>query len=135
MDCYDRKGAYKQAQKSTGGAENALERGQQRRISTHRSWKYGELRKAWEQAVEEVLLNKVVIRFGDSVETNRLEKLTDITVEDITMVNSEMTKCSGFVRHEAAANSTDIPEPNVVERDIKKLSDWVKELRTTRDRG
>ena len=81
------------------------------------------------------MLNKVVVRFGDSVETNRLEKLTDITVEDITMVNSEMTKCSGFVHHEAAVNSTDIPEPDVVEKDIKRLADWVKKLRTTRYRG
>ena len=75
------------------------------------------------------------MRFGDSVETNRLEKLTDITVEDITMVTSEMTKCPGFVHHEAAVNSTDIPEPDVVEKDIKRLADWVKKLRTTRDRG
>ena len=34
---------------------------------------YKRLRQTWERAVEEVLLNRVLVRFGDAVETQRPE--------------------------------------------------------------
>ena len=94
---------------------------------------YKNLRETWERAVEEVLLNRTVLRFGDSVATNRLAKLIDIEESDIQIVTREISRCSDFVHDETGELHTDVPTPDVVEEDIKRLRDWVKALR--RDRG
>ena len=96
---------------------------------------YKRLRMCWERAVEEVLLNQAVVRFGDSVQTRRLTKLTDICTEDIEIVTREMSRCSDFEHDESGAVRTELPEPDVIEGDIATLADWVKVLRTTRDRN
>jgi hypothetical protein len=92
-------------------------------------WIYKRLRQTWERAVEEVLLNKVLMRFGDAVETQRLRALTDIRDEDVQMVESEMTYCSSFVHDESGAVNAGIPDPAVVDADIRRLDDWVAALR------
>jgi hypothetical protein len=92
-------------------------------------WIYKRLRQTWERAVEEVLLNRVLVRFGDAIETQRLKVLTDITDTDVQTVESEMAYCSSFVHDEAGAVNAGIPEPAVVEADIKRLDDWVAALR------
>ncbi|MFY9622575.1 MAG: AAA family ATPase [Pyrinomonadaceae bacterium] len=96
---------------------------------------YGKLRQSWERAVEEVLLNQTVLRFGESVQTQRLAKLTDISDSDIELVTKEMSRCSDFVHDEAGVVHSDVPEPDIVENDIAKLDSWVKELRRHRGRG
>ena len=96
---------------------------------------YERLRETWEHAVEEILLNSVVVRFGDSVQTNRLKRLTDIVDNDIETVTVEMSRCSDFVHDQAGALHTSVPEPQIVESDISKLADWVKELSGKRGRG
>src|SRR6185312_16798256 len=40
---------------------------------------YADLRRTWERAVEDVLLNQVVLRFRPGVETQRLRKIADIS--------------------------------------------------------
>jgi hypothetical protein len=92
-------------------------------------WIYKRLRQTWERAVEEVLLYRVLVRFGDAVETQRLKVLTDIKDTDVQTVESEMTYCSSFVHDEAGAVNAGIPDPVVVEADIKRLDDWVAALR------
>jgi hypothetical protein len=95
-------------------------------------WIYERLRQSWERAVEEVLLNEVVIRCSDGVSTQRLKALTDITQEDVQVVDTEMSYCSSFVHDESGAVNSGIPDPVVVEADIKRLDDWVSALRKRR---
>jgi hypothetical protein len=92
-------------------------------------WIYDRLRQSWERAVEELLMNQVVVRFGDGVSTQRLKALTDITDADVQTVESEMAYCSSFVHEESGAVNAGIPDPVVVEGDIKRLDDWVVSLR------
>jgi hypothetical protein len=88
-------------------------------------WIYKRLRQSWERAVEEILLNGVVVRFGDGVSTQRLRLLTDITEEDVQCVDTQMSYCSSFVHDECGAVNSGIPDPATVESDIKRLEDWV----------
>jgi hypothetical protein len=88
-------------------------------------WIYKRLRQSWERAVEEILLNGVVVRFGDGVSTQRLRLLTDITDEDVRSVDTQMTFCSSFVHDESGAVNSGLPDPPTVESDIKRLEDWV----------
>jgi hypothetical protein len=88
---------------------------------------YANLRKTWERAVEEVLLNDAVLRFRQSIETNRLKKIGDITPDDLKTIETGMTKSSkweGGHDHALAANEP-VPEPAEVEKDIEFLESWV----------
>lgn len=116
-------------------ARGLLNEGKRQEYERRASRVYKRLRKSWERAVEEVLLNHVVIRFGDSVQTRRLSKLTDISDDDIERVTREMSRCSDFEHDEPGAVHADLPDPGVIEDDIRKLENWVKELRQSRGRG
>jgi hypothetical protein len=111
----------------TAGA--ILRKGDRAAYEQRAEWIYKRLRQTWERAVEEVLLNRVLVRFGDAVETQRLKALTDISDTDVQTVESEMAYCSSFVHDESGAVNAGIPEPVVVEADIKRLDDWVAALR------
>ena len=95
---------------------------------------YGLLREAWERAIEEVLLHQVVERFGYAVQTNRLRALSDITDDDIRIVEQGMTKASRcHTGHdEAAAINEPVPSPEELGMDIDVLDRWVKDLRPRR---
>lgn len=86
-------------------------------------WACDRLRQSWERAVEEVLFNEVVVRFGDGVSTQRLRALTDITEADVHCVDSEMTYCSSFVHDESGAVNVGIPDPSVIEADIERIDE------------
>ena len=91
----------------------------------------------WERLVEEKLLNKVVTRFERGVHTMRLSRLTDITDEDITLVNRAMGKCSTyFTGHDSAAPMGD-PYPTIdeVEDDLKEISNFLDSLINMRKRS
>jgi hypothetical protein len=88
-----------------------LRRGDRAAYEQKAEWIYKRLRQTWERAVEEVLLNRVLVRFGDSVETQRLKAITDITDTDVQTVESEMAYCSSFVQDESGAVNAGIPDP------------------------
>ena len=96
---------------------------------------YKNLRMCWERAVEEVLLNQTVLRFGDSIQTRRLAKLVDIAEADIGTIDREMGRCSDFEHDESGAVKADLPEPDIILEDIGRLDEWVKDLRRTRGRS
>ena len=83
---------------------------------------YGRLRSTWERAVEELIFNKVVLRFDKAVKTQRLTGVAvDATV--IAEVFVAMTKCSGYIEghdHAAAANIT-VPEPTEMRADLDAI--------------
>lgn len=95
---------------------------------------YGELRQTWERGVEEILLNGAVLRFGQSIETQKLRKVAgDLRLDDIEKVDEEMSYCSKFM-HDPPGNVSRerLPGPDIVEADIKKLDDWAKAVRQRR---
>jgi hypothetical protein len=106
-----------------------LRKGDRTSYEQKAEWIYKRLRQSWERAVEELLLNQVVVRFGDGVSTQRLKALTDISDADVQTVESEMAYCSSFVHDESGAVNAGIPEPATVEEDIKRLDDWIALLR------
>jgi len=96
---------------------------------------YSELRQTWERAVEEVLLNGAILRFGLAVETQRLRKVADdLRVADVEKVDDEMSYCSKFMHDPPGSLSRERPPgPDIIEADITKLNEWVKGIRARRD--
>ena len=95
---------------------------------------YGRLRETWERAVEEILLNRVVLRFRRGIETQRLDKTTDITISNIEVVESAMSKCSTHLRghDQALAINQPMPAPAELRADIEQLDTWTAQVRKRR---
>ncbi len=87
---------------------------------------YGELRLSWERAVEEVLFNGAIQRFGEGVSTQLLKAVT-VTDEDYRKIYDGMTKCSKF-EHDAAmrVGRLPVPDPDELSADIEGLEAWRK---------
>lgn len=98
---------------------------------------YGRMREAWERLVEEKLLNKVVERFGRGVSTQRLKRLTDISDEDIVIIDRAMTKCSTLLDgHDSAPEIHQaMPSPEEVLADIEELGSYCQQLTEKRKRN
>jgi len=92
------------------------------------------LREAWEQAVSEILLNEVVERYRDSIETKRVHALHDITKEDCDTVEDAMSACSRWLRgHDAPpADAAPFPGPAELKTRIDDLDQWVQDVRQRR---
>ena len=90
---------------------------------------YFHLRMAWERAVEEVLLRKVVLRFRKGVETQRL---AGVVVEDAdyAQVDAGMTKCSNHAHDKAVIGGVAVPDPDELLADIRSLEDWRSSVET-----
>lgn len=95
---------------------------------------YGLLRECWERAIEEVLLNEVVMRMDFAIQTRRLSPVVDISNADIARVDAGMTKASEFFQghDEPEAVANPMPEPSELRSDIADLESWVKEVRKRR---
>jgi hypothetical protein len=84
---------------------------------------YHHLRLAWERAVEEVLFDGVIQRFGEGVSTQKLRRVT-VEDQDYAEINAGMTKSSKFEHDAAATINLPTPHPDEVEADIDKLDAW-----------
>lgn len=115
-------------------ADKLDRKGEQQEYERHAAYIYGLLREAWERAVEEVLLNGVVERYRNSVQTNRARSLADICDGDCKALDAGMTKCSQWLsgHDQAPAEIAPYPEPSELEEDIKALEGWVKDIHTRR---
>lgn len=98
--------------------------------SRARDW-CGLLREAWERAVEELLLNRVVQRFDVRVQTDRLRGLHDITEEDIREVDAGMSWFSREMRGhaQAAAVNAGAPDPEALAAALAKFEGFVTRMR------
>ncbi|MCC6995171.1 MAG: AAA family ATPase [Deltaproteobacteria bacterium] len=96
---------------------------------------YADLRRTWERAVEEVLLNEVVLRFRQGIETSRLKKLGDITADDLKAVEAGMTRCSKWEggHDQALAVNEPLPAPAELKADLEQLESWVTAVRKRRN--
>lgn len=95
---------------------------------------YGRLRETWERAFEEVLLNGMVERYRESIQTQQIHSLSDITEDDCTTFQEGMTKCSKWLPgHDlAAAENEEVPPPDELEKDIFSLENWVSTINKRR---
>ena len=78
---------------------------------------------AWERAVEEVLLRKVVLRFRKGVETQRLAEVS-VDDNDYAQVDAGMTRCSNYAHDKAIAGGVAVPDPDELLADIAALESW-----------
>ncbi len=95
---------------------------------------YGKLRETWERFIEEVFLNGAIQRFGRAIQTQRLSKVIDLTADDYSLVDSNMSKCSTyFTGHDTAGTLIEeMPDSAEFLADVKVLEDYVKEIRDRR---
>jgi len=84
---------------------------------------YFRLRLAWERAVEEVLLRKVVLRFRKGVETQRLAEVI-VDDSDYAKVDAGMSRCSNYAHDKALMGGVAVPEPDELLADIMSLETW-----------
>lgn len=84
---------------------------------------YYQLRMAWERAVEEVLLRRVVLRFRKGVETQRLAEVV-VDDADYAQVDAGMTKCSNYAHDKALLVGAAVPDPDELLADILALESW-----------
>ena len=91
---------------------------------------YSMLRETWEAAVEEVLFDKTIIRFGSKVQTLRL-KSVEVTDEDYREIYLGMEKCSTWMLGHDKAKSIDEnrPDPDEIRDDINKLKEFIARIK------
>jgi len=97
---------------------------------------YGLLRETWERAIEEVLLNEAVLRFGREIHTQRLKKALDFSPDDYTAIDDGMDRCSTFnAGHDAAPDvNLATPTPQEMLDDIGAVEKWISVVRQRREK-
>lgn len=97
---------------------------------------YGKLRETWERFVEEVFLNGAVQRFGREIQTQRLSKIVDLTIEDYNLVDLNMKKCSTyFTGHDSAGDLIEeMPDSKEFSEDLTTLEEYIIKIHTRRNK-
>lgn len=95
---------------------------------------YGKLRETWERFIEEIFLNGAIQRFGRAIQTQRLSKIVDLTDDDYSIVDTNMSKCSTyFTGHDTAgALIEEIPDSAEFLADLTILEDYIKAIKKRR---
>lgn len=96
---------------------------------------YGRLRETWERSVEEIIFNGAVQRFGQTVQTQRLEHLHRISEAQMTTFYAAMTRTSAWtIGHDhAAALSLPTPTPAEAQNEITLFDTWVRSVLKTHE--
>lgn len=89
---------------------------------------YKKLRETWERAIEEHLFANVVKRYKRDIETKRLRNVKIIDT-DYDIVDENMSNCTSFVHDSPGEDTVQIPVPNELEQDLKKLTTWIDEIK------
>lgn len=95
---------------------------------------YGKLRETWERFIEEVFLNGVIQRFGRAIQTQRLSKIVDLTIDDYNLVDANMSKCSTyFTGHDTSGTLIEeMPDSDEFLADLTILEGYIKVIRNRR---
>ena len=103
-----------------------------------RDW-YGNLREAWERAVEEILFVSAILRYRHDIQTRRLTdgRVWIVDEADIARLNRGMTRSSAWLRghDQPLAVNQPVPAPDELAGDLDELDRWVQDLRTRRRAG
>lgn len=86
----------------------------------------GAIREAWESFVELEFLNNVVTRHERGIQTKRLSKLSDISDQDIALIDLGMTVESRFMTgHSAPVSDGSAPlDPDELLGEVKRLEEF-----------
>ena len=88
---------------------------------------YSRLRSTWERAVEEVLLNGVVMRFDSGVSTQWLNGVSVDDEDYLTVFNAMSKSSEGINAHDHAAGQHDqVNTPDDTDDELKKLKEFQK---------
>jgi energy-coupling factor transporter ATP-binding protein EcfA2 len=85
------------------------------------------LRECWEKTIEETVFNKVVERFDEEVNTQRLASVS-VTDEDFLKISHAMSRCSDLSHDEPPSDNSPPPSPQEIRQEIKYLDDFVREI-------
>jgi energy-coupling factor transporter ATP-binding protein EcfA2 len=85
------------------------------------------LRECWEKTIEETVFNKVVERFDEEVNTQRLASVS-VTDEDFLKISHAMSRCSDRSHDEPPSDNSPPPSPQEIRQEIKYLDDFVREI-------
>jgi hypothetical protein len=92
-------------------------------IATH-------LRRAWESGVEDLLLNRVVMRNRAALKTEgRLYALVGITAQEVAAVNRGMDRGSFFVHPTPDDAQKNSPTPDQIQQSIADFGAWVDQVK------
>lgn len=80
-----------------------------------------------ERSIENDLLCGVVQRFQRPVHTLKLKELSKLKYTDCNLLDSLMTKYSGFEHSQPEESPVDLPKPDELLDDMKMLLDWREE--------
>jgi hypothetical protein len=90
------------------------------------------LRKVWEYAVEELVVNGIVARNKPGVSTQHLKTLLVLKEKDIVAVNDGMNVNNFYVHSTAEGNERPLPTPTEMARRLNDLRTFAKELKDRR---
>ena len=92
---------------------------------------YGDLRSAWERALEEVAFAHVVMRHRDYIRGRDLLRVSALTEQDCNSWTDNFGKCSELIAgHDGSrGRNRAMPEPGELLRDVQTLDTWVRNLR------
>ena len=84
-----------------------------------------------------MLLEGLVERYRENVQTQHIRKIADITIQDCEQLEAGMIKCSKWLpgHDQAGAENEDVPEPEELKADIEALENWVTGIRQRRKSG
>ena len=90
---------------------------------------FTDLRETWERLVEEVLLSRVVERYGSDVKTQSLKRVV-VNDEDYKTIFFAMKRVSERSGHDmAAAKNIPVPSINDLKNEVAELNDYRDKLR------
>lgn len=94
---------------------------------------YSRLRETWEAAIEEVVLNRTVVRHRNDIQTVRLKDVR-VTTDDYKTIYKNISKCSTWMVGHNKSKQQDVhrPEPKEILDDIDALQSFLKECKDSR---
>lgn len=90
------------------------------------------LRKVWEYAVEELVINGVVARNKPGVSTQHLRTLLVLNEKDIVAINDGMNVNNFYVHSTAEGNEQPLPTPAEMALRLKDIRDFAKDIAARR---
>ncbi len=89
---------------------------------------YVRLRETWERAIEERLFGDVVKRHSRNVSTQQMKDVKYRETDD-AIIEENMSRCSTLAAHDTPPETvTPIPGIDIIEADLKKLTNWLDEI-------
>lgn len=89
------------------------------------------LRDVWERLVEEALLNKALLRFRKSIQTDRLSQVT-IELSDYDVIEKGMTRTSNWCHDRSRAQGSAAPIPKEIKDEIAQIQAFHAALKDRR---